>query len=109
VAPKNIGQQLYARPSRHVGQAYQPRMLRAAVDKPSEVGVDCDENSVLAGRHADDGLVARIRSQPGYLDHVMPLCPEPLRQTMARTAINEEFHLASLTASSESSASTACA
>jgi hypothetical protein len=95
VAPKDIGQQLDARPSRHVGQAYQPRMLRAAVDEPPEVGVDCDENSVLSGRHSDDGLVARIRSQPGHLDHVMPLCPEPLGQTMTHAAIDEEFHLVS--------------
>jgi hypothetical protein len=25
----------------------------------------------------------------------MPLCPEPLRQTMTRAAIDEEFHLVS--------------
>jgi hypothetical protein len=32
VAPKDIGQQLDAVPGRHVRQAYQPRMLRAAED-----------------------------------------------------------------------------
>jgi hypothetical protein len=95
VAPKDIGQQLNALPGRYVRQAYQPRVLRAAVDEPSEVGVDCDENSALSGRHANDGLVTRIRSQSGHLDYVMPLCPEPLRQTMTRAAIDEEFHLVS--------------
>jgi hypothetical protein len=37
------------------------------------------------------------------------LRPEPVGQTMARTTIDQESHLASCTASRESSARTACA
>lgn len=94
VAAKNLFQQVDARLGWHIRQPYQARVACTAMDKLPEVRVDGDQNPALAGCHPDDGLVTWIWPQPRYLDHVVFLRPQPLRQPVTGTTIDEEFHLA---------------
>jgi len=84
-------------------------MAGTAVDESSEIRVDGDQDPILLCRHLEDCTVSRVRAEPGHIDDIVSLRPEPLGQTMARTTIDQESHLASCTASRESSARTACA
>lgn len=109
VAAKNIGQQQNARPGWHVGQPDKPCMLGAAMNESSKVRVDGYQDSALPSRHRDDRIITWIGAQPRDLDHVVALGSAPVRQAMPGTAINKESHLATWTASRESSARTAWA
>ena len=95
VATKYVHDQRNALRGWHIRKAKQPRVACTAVDKSSEICVDGHQDPSLLCCHLKDHLVARVRTEPGHLDHVVPFRPEPLGQTMTRTSIDEEFHLAS--------------
>ena len=89
-----VSEQLDALGGGNVGQSQQAGVLGTAVDHPSEIGVDGDQDSVLPCCQFEDCLVARVGTETGDFNHVVLFRPEPFGQTMASTAIDEESHLA---------------
>lgn len=81
-----------------------------AANKHPEIRADGYEDATFLGRHVVQSGVAGIRNLFAGLPHITPLLPKPIRKTPAGTTVDQEFHdVQTLTASSRSFATTACA
>lgn len=111
MALNNLGHQPDALRRGDIRKAHQTGVLEALqVHEFSEVGVDCDENSVLDLGALKQRLIARVRAELAGLENVMTLAAQPICQLRAGAAIDEELHgSATDTADSVSRAITAWA
>lgn len=85
-------------------------MLRAPCKhQGAEILVECHKHAFRVRSLGKKFLVTRIGMALGRICYIMPALPQPLHELCARAAVNEKFHPAIRTASSESLAMTAWA